>query len=1192
MILLRANSLNINCNSPICSECISGYNYENMSCLHICPEGYSLIRASCVQQVKSPFILLKLFRFLDVSANHVSDFQHPDGLPFGDLQRKSPIPTKDRGFYFQNTSSLFSTTNWVLAPTFFVNFLLKVHDEGKIFSCSNGNTTFFEVTYESTEIILSFIGSDKNSSREFTISSKFQAKLWKTLSVSFTLSLFNTTVEINTIKTVFESIEFSPNQELTFYLGNESLGFRGFLQQFEVGNAKFLGFTPIYQEFLCDYNQYFDSLASTCNDCDPGCQTWPWCTRNNSCSICLSQNCEFCTGFDFFDCQSCNSFRPSPYCESIPFCESSNGTECISCIESYTLLGELCVKEPYMYDSNFSSPEIDVRFGYIREKYGGIFKSGSSVSTYGPFNVPERDDPLPASKRGLYFNGSSYLETIENIRINYQFTLAFWINIQDYAFRYLIDSNRFHLTSFFVSFIQLTNIEETRLFIVPQKAGTKSAWNFLTLTVDYANWTQSFTVGNNRDESFIYSISGYAFYDSPGTVKLGYGSGDKGFVGFIYSFSLWQTAIFEEFQDFISSKPADLWNVEFGKFYNYYEKESMNCDSACKSGCNVWGHCNQCVSLNCSFCDNLNETCIEDQNVQCLEGYQYTRGKCCDLTCSDCFGPGYYRCLECIYPFVNLGNMCIASCPSFMFGVKCDSSTSVVISLTFDRAVPQLVDSINNIKFYSKSGSGIWPYPQETDPIPAFKRGYYFDQKSVMYSDPLKISHNFTLVFFMKIIKPGILLTKSNFTVSIERNGTSIQIGDSKRLFIKNFNFETWTILAFQFYHDMDGLLNFQRMYSNKTSAKTSFWSFFIHHDVNSSFIFGNGFNSTQGFIWKFQVFNSIYSPELDSLRLCNYSYESQCLWNMSIENFLIDNKTKPCNETCNYGCKESGSCNYCEDEDCLSCSVEDSECFLCSENSILLNKHCACKQGYIKSNNICTMCPHAYIGFTCFEVCPFGFIINTSSGECLRKSTNKLLISLSFFLSIASNYSDPQSGIICLLNPETSPLPLYQRGLYFGSGNTSISFPPIPNEILLFGPSFSVSFWMLSTLNSSSVFHKTLIQGYLFSGYLLDAYFIFTLFIQDSELSSMSSFPLEQDSWHEVIVNVKFDSKNVFCYLIIDRVLNEENFTSGIVKDEKGGQFEFGSQTDLPGFEGFLYSINFYDNEVTLDDLGKPGKV
>ena len=1192
MILSSADSLNTNCNSPICSECISGYNYEKLTCLQICPEGYSILQVSCVQQAKTPFIRMKLFRFLDVSASQVSDFQHPDGLPFGDLQRKSPIPTKDRGFYFQNTSSLVSTKNWVLAPTFFVNFLLKVHEEGKIFSCSNGNSTFFEVTFESAQIILTFIGSDKDNSREFTISSKFQVGLWKTLSISLTLSLTNTTVEINSIKTVLNSIEFSPNQELTFYLGNDSSGFRGFLQQFEVGNLKFPGFTPIYQEIPCDYNEYFDSLSSTCNNCDPGCQTWPWCTRNNSCSICLSENCAVCTGFDFFDCKSCNSSRPAPYCESVAFCESSNETDCLSCVANYTLLGELCVEEPYMNDNNFSTAEINVRFDYIREKYGGIFKSGSRLSTFGPFNDSERDDPFPACKRGLYFNGSSYLETIENIRINYQFTLAFWINIQDYSFRYLIDSNRFQLTNYFVSFIKLTNIEETRLFVVPQKAGNKAAWNFLTLTVGYTNWTQSFTMGSNLDESFSYSIAGYVFYDSPGTVRLGYGSGDKGFVGYIYSFTLWQTAMHRDFQDLISSKPADLWNVEFSKYYNYYEKKSMSCDAVCKSGCNVWGHCNQCLSLNCSSCDNFNETCTEDQYVNCLEGYHYTKKKCCDLVCYDCFGPGYYRCLECIYPFVSLGNMCVDSCPSYMFGVRCDYINSAVISLKLDRAVPLLVDSINNIKFHSSSGPYIWPYGKENDPIPAYKRGYYFNSKSVLYSDSLSISHNFTLVFFMKVLKPGVLISKSNFTLSIESNGTSIQIGDTKRLFIKNFDFEIWTIVAFQVYHDMDGMLNFNRMYSNKTTAKTCFMSLFIHHDINSSFIFGNGFNSSQGFIWKFEVFNIIYSPELESFRLCNYSYESQCLWNLTLENYLLENETSHCNESCTKGCKNSDSCNYCEDGDCLSCSIEDSECFLCNENSLLVNKRCECKAGSIKLNSICIKCPNGFIGFTCLDVCPLGFFIDTNTGECLRKISKKLLVSLNFFSSSSSNYSDPESGIICILNPGTSPFPSYQRGLYFDSGNSSIAFPPKPNEILLFGPSFSISLWVLSTLDSSSLFHKTLDQGFLFSGYLLDSFFILKLFIQDSEITSVSKFPLEINAWHQITVNVKNDLENVFCYLIVDRYKNEENFTLGMLQDQKGGQFEFGSRTDLPGFEGFLYSIFLYNDEVTLDDLDKPGKV
>jgi hypothetical protein len=916
-----------------------------------------------------------------------------------------------------------------------MNFLLKIYDDGKILVGTSQTIPFLEVWFNASQIFFKFSALDLSETSEIVVIREFPREKWKTLSIAVSLSLRNTSVEVNNVKTILPFMEFDSEHEIFFHIGYQGGSFRGFLQQFQLANAKFTGFNPIYQEIDCDFNQFFDSLNNSCQDCDPLCPTWPWCVRNNTCSICLSENCNSCYGFDYFHCESCKNSSLAPFCEPIKFCMTWNGTYCLACQTGYVKIDELCIQEPYLYENDSSFPVINIRFDYIRELYGGLFKSGSDSSTYGPFNNSSPDDPFPSSKRGIYFNGSTYLETIIDIRLNYKFSLSFWINIQDYNFRYLLHSNNFELTNYFISLIKLTNIEETRLFIVPQKKGQKSSWNFLTLTVDYLNWTQTFLMRSNLDESFSYSIAGYVFYDLPGSLKIGYGQGSRGFIGYIYSFALWQSAIYLDFADVFASRPAELWNVEIGQYYNYYEKKAMKCDTECIKGCNVWGNCNQCSSLNCSFCDNFNDTCLEDQNAQCLDGYWFVEKKCCDFKCLDCFGPGYYRCLACVPPFVRLGNMCVERCPSFLQGDECHGEKHL-ISLKFDRAVPLLVDDIHSVQFHSETNSQFWPHLYESDPIPSFKRGFFFRNSSVLISDDVSFSHNFTIVFFLKVIKPGVLLTKGNLTFSIEDDGTSLEIGSFPKIFIRKFDFDKWTVVGFQVFHDMDGELYYVRVNSNNTFQKLKTTSIDIQHDINSPIILGNIFNASEAFIWRLEVFNSIELSNY-SITICSSSTQSGCLWDCSLDSYLTSDLCQPCDSSCNFGCKAFEICNYCEDNECLSCSVETSECFLCNQNSLIENSRCSCKDGFIRGEDgRCSRCPLVFIEFSCFELCPLGFTLVESSQECERKSDEKIVAKFDFYLSISGVFIDPISGLFCVTGSseqfypnleDNDPIPAYQ---------------------------------------------------------------------------------------------------------------------------------------------------------------------
>ena len=110
-LLIVLVSSSYNCLYSNCTVCISGYMYNSVGCLDLCPSTFQLnnITNNCISNVPQLLFHLSFGLFHDFSASSIFPFNHPLGLPFSDSQRLSPIPTKERGFYFAQTSQLISS---------------------------------------------------------------------------------------------------------------------------------------------------------------------------------------------------------------------------------------------------------------------------------------------------------------------------------------------------------------------------------------------------------------------------------------------------------------------------------------------------------------------------------------------------------------------------------------------------------------------------------------------------------------------------------------------------------------------------------------------------------------------------------------------------------------------------------------------------------------------------------------------------------------------------------------------------------------------------------------------------------------------------------------------------------------------------------------------------------------------------
>ena len=111
VLLITSASSSYNCLYSNCTACESGYLFNSVGCLDLCPSTYTLNTATnnCTASTSQNLFYMSFNSFQNFTASSIPPFSHPLGLPFNDPQRLSPIPTKERGFYFASTSKLVSS---------------------------------------------------------------------------------------------------------------------------------------------------------------------------------------------------------------------------------------------------------------------------------------------------------------------------------------------------------------------------------------------------------------------------------------------------------------------------------------------------------------------------------------------------------------------------------------------------------------------------------------------------------------------------------------------------------------------------------------------------------------------------------------------------------------------------------------------------------------------------------------------------------------------------------------------------------------------------------------------------------------------------------------------------------------------------------------------------------------------------
>ena len=431
LILALSSASNINCVDSSCSSCTSGYLYKSLSCLPLCPTGYtqSANPSICTATSSQNIFFLRFWEFRQFAATSIGNFQHPTGLQFQNSAKGSPIPTMERGFYFVSTSKLKSTVNYIIGPDFSLRLCIRIKADGTILEATSGGISYFKLSAVAGQVIAYWYLTSTSTSATYSVTGITYTTNWALINVHSSQSTGVFTISNSGNTSTLNNFEFrgEVSDLLIYFGGDTTASFTGFLDEIYADNSVITLYNKFPPWITCEYNEYFNTDSDSCLACTGCSSTWPWCTRGG-CEICYSSLCSACTGYTWQYCTSCISTETAPNCILGQNCAA--GTEvfaCTSCNIGYILIDGLCLYEPYGYNAGtLLTPVIDITFNTFAQYYGP-FQSGSDASTYGPWNNPDADDPIPVNSRGLYFDGlTKYLVSTSNVALNYKSSIAMW----------------------------------------------------------------------------------------------------------------------------------------------------------------------------------------------------------------------------------------------------------------------------------------------------------------------------------------------------------------------------------------------------------------------------------------------------------------------------------------------------------------------------------------------------------------------------------------------------------------------------------------------------------------------------------------------------------------------------------------------------------------------------------------------
>ncbi|CAG9335153.1 unnamed protein product [Blepharisma stoltei] len=1212
-----------------CTACLTGHYFLNIQCLPECPSGYTQNSGTknCDLSIAtysldlSNSILLGTISGITVGASNANSYSNYDP--------NDPYPSYLRGYYFNSDSYI--KTNFMLAPSFSISIWIKATTSGQIISKFVSATQWLIYILASGQPNISLLLSDSSTIISVTGSSSVLNN-WFFVSFDCIINADGTTTVSSYIdgtnqvsSTTATPLYLLDSQSGIMQIGDSSLAFTGFLWTLKIctqsGHAlddyQTVGCsgscTKCPADLSCPDNcslsQYYN--GSGCTNCIASCSKG--CRNADTCRLCKTKECATCTEFSGTNsCLTCianavadgtggctcgtNAFwvassQTCEICDALcSTCIKTTYFECSLCSGSSQLVGNVCLNGcPYGFGSPcspVSTPVIDQSFNIDFQGSYGIFATGTSTSSFQFFNTPESIDPIPAYKRGLYFDGSMYLLSSANFLFSHSFSIGAWLYVITDGDWLEKESQQLVLHSTGDISAKMEDPTQTVSTKSLSSGSTLTNWNYLSVTFEYTSSVTNLNIYLNGVSVANTLILNYVFRDLATTNLMIGKSSSSGFVGVINAFQLWNSPI-NDFSSYISaicgSGYACLWSCDLS---HYYDGTTYTACNSCSKGCVRSSICNICDDLLCSICSGFGSgkctQCVSNASgtpCVCNPGYTTSAdGLSCDQCssgCSQCTGLTYVKCTACFsgYYFFAPTGQCLVECPSGYStnsaGKACDWSSDLGIGLDLTDQVR--LDTVSGFNVGSVN-TNIYPdwNLDAKDPIPSYKRGYYFYQSNYLYSTVV-IAPSFTISLWAKPLSAGVLLTKYTLSdilkISIVSSGyplLSVTFSDSSSLTLTTPTniISSWNFLSFTGQVQNDGKTKLSLYINTAAFAVTTTSSLIYFKDTNTGILYiGNdetsGTLGLYGFLARVNIYSSYSHQSDDYSTSCGGGCSvcpanNQCLSNCAVNEY--PDSCTVCLAGCSQGCVSNLSCRLCRDKECYSCTTFSGECTSCITNAYKPVDHCMCLTNaiWISSTQSCELCNavcatcstlkidgcltciagHYLIQSLCISFCPTGYVINGNNCDADPTYTAFLVFNLMPH-QIKDIVLDLASSIPVLTGKDnkfyptydaTDPIAAIYRGYYF-SGSAYMQLPPYTgtaSSLLTLAPKFIISTWIKPISGTGVIFSKQINSG-AFTKYvsleLVNKFPSLTLTLQESTTitytSALASLETTLSQWN-----------------------------------------------------------------------------
>ena len=276
------------------SQSCSAYSYKNLTCISKCPTGFTC-SGTVVNTTASPYRVFytDFNSHILFTSSVVGNFKTESN---NFLTQGSPIPSKERGFYFQPNSSLVISSNYVPAPEFTFNLWIRTINPGTIFKI-NGTSDYLVLDIENGDYNLNMrlCGSGSTSIMYKNVSgnpvgTSTRLTLWENVYfqgaiISGTIMSFTVLIDYihQVSRTLLSNSSITSDSEnFVWRLGNPDNGFEGFVYRMNFYNGINGFFLTFVNPPMCNPNFYYENNAcfacSNCLSLSP-----EWCVRS-SCS--------------------------------------------------------------------------------------------------------------------------------------------------------------------------------------------------------------------------------------------------------------------------------------------------------------------------------------------------------------------------------------------------------------------------------------------------------------------------------------------------------------------------------------------------------------------------------------------------------------------------------------------------------------------------------------------------------------------------------------------------------------------------------------------------------------------------------------------------------------------------------------------------------------------------------------------